>query len=163
MFSIQLSFAFEQLLNNLTTLKHFQQPKSVELLSEIRLQEIWNTLIEQYFPAEQTLNCYQIVWSDRRQKRCLASCNPHRKKVMVAKSLANPKYADILAPLLYHEMCHAVLGIPKKENGRFSFHGREFKALEKRHPEIPRLNLWIKNGGWANAKRLHTRMSRAQK
>lgn len=159
MFNIQLSFVFEQLLNKVSS-KRLRQEQRLAWLSDGDLQTIWTQLISQYFPSEQTLNCYQIKWSDRKQKRCLASCNPRRRKVLVARALANPSYAHILPPLLYHEMCHAVIGAPKKINGRNSFHGREFKTIEKRHPDIQRLNLWIKNGGWANAKRAYTRSLR---
>ena len=162
MFSIQLTFTFERLINNLKFINYKQSQKAI-FLEENDLQRVWNELKEQYFPNEESLNCYQIKWSDRKQKRCLASCNSHTKKVLVARALANQKYAEILSPLIYHEMCHAVLGTPQIVNGRRSFHGKEFKLLEKRHPGIKQLNLWIKNGGWANAKRSYTQLLRRSK
>ena len=56
-----------------------------------------------------------------------------------------------LEPLLYHEMCHAALGEPEIVKGKRIMHGSDFKALEKKHPEITQLNSWIKSGGWNKA------------
>lgn len=62
-----------------------------------------------------------------------------------------PESQPYLEALIYHEMCHAVLGPPKIVKRRRIMHGRDFKALEKRHPEIKLLDTWIKAGGWSMA------------
>lgn len=70
----------------------------------------------------------------------------------VARELDAPQHARWLPPLLYHELCHAVLGpdVARKQ-GKRCWHGKEFRALERRHPEIPALDRWIKEGGWRSA------------
>lgn len=59
-----------------------------------------------------------------------------------------PQSKPYLEALIYHEMCHAVLGPPKVVRGRRVIHGKEFKALERLHPEIKALDNWINSGGW---------------
>jgi hypothetical protein len=71
----------------------------------------------------------------------------------VARELHDVEYASWLEPLLYHEMCHAVLGSTLHASGNRSWHGKEFKALERRHPGSKDLNAWMKSGGWAKAVR----------
>ncbi len=44
------------------------------------------------------------------------------------------------------------------KNGRRDIHSKGFKDLESRHPEIKKLDLWIKQGGWIKAVRKSTRM-----
>ncbi|MCB0310094.1 MAG: SprT-like domain-containing protein [Bdellovibrionales bacterium] len=107
-----------------------------------------------YFPERTDLDAYQVSWSKRRQKRTLASVNIEKKRVNVARELNDIRYAVWLEPLLYHEMCHAVLGEGvRRSNGGYAWHGPEFKSLEKRHPEIKSLDQWIKAGGWQRAVR----------
>ena len=62
-----------------------------------------------------------------------------------------------LSPLLYHEMCHAIVGI-KVERGRRKMHTKEFKMLESKNPDISFLNQWIENGGWKKAVRKARRL-----
>ncbi|MDR2338159.1 MAG: SprT-like domain-containing protein [Deltaproteobacteria bacterium] len=123
----------------------------------IDLNEIWQKLQQEFFPMHYALDQYQIVWSRRNNKRNLAVCDYRKKKVIVSPALNNIKFRQIVEPLVYHEMCHAVLGEPQRQNGRFVYHGKEFHSLEKRHSQTRSLNEWIKNGGWANAKRVYTR------
>ena len=127
-------------------------PRQGDNNSDSELKAIWLALRALYFPDRAELDQYQIVWSKRRQIRVLASCNLHDLRVIVAKTLKSSEHHWVLDPLLYHEMCHAVLGkqVPQK-NGRRRWHGREFKELEKLHPGIKDLNLWIKSGGWEKA------------
>lgn len=115
------------------------------------LPDLWKKLQEAYFPENYQLLDYRVGWSNRSNRNCLASCNYINRKVSVAKALASTKYCDILPPLLYHEMCHAVLGKPEIVGGRRVIHGVEFKQLEARHPGISYLNHWIKTGGWRKA------------
>ena len=112
------------------------------------LTTIWLDLVREYFPHLIDLNDYKLLWSTRKQKRVLASCNVYKKRVIVAQIFQNPKYSLLLDPLLYHEMCHAALGPPQTMNGRRIIHGKDFYELEKRHPRIELLNKWIKDGGW---------------
>ena len=107
-----------------------------------------------YFPEHPELGQYRVDWSTRRQLRTLASCSLKRKKVLVAKELNDARYALWLDPLLFHEMCHAVLGTGlKRGQGRTAWHGREFRALERRHPGTQGLQQWIESGGWRRAVR----------
>ena len=115
---------------------------------------IWKQLREAYFPERTDIDSYSVCWSSRRQLRTLASCNLSKHKVNVARELRYPEYEKWLHPLLYHEMCHAVLGVGiKLSQGRREIHGKSFKSLERRHPLTRELNQWIKSGGWLHAVR----------
>lgn len=116
--------------------------------SDPALYEIWKGLRHQWFSERHDLDQYIVTWSNRPQKRTLASCNIHRKKVLVAREMMHPDCQRWLSPLIYHEMCHAVLGESVKR-----WHGPEFKALERLHPEMKEFDLWVKSGGWAKAVR----------
>lgn len=122
--------------------------------SDTRLSAIWNELQLCYFPDRNDLQSYSISWSKRSQKRTLACCNSSRRCVRVARELDYPDFELWLAPLLYHEMCHAVLerNVSRSAKGTL-WHGPEFKALEKQHPKISALHDWIKAGGWSKAVR----------
>ncbi|MBX7138817.1 MAG: SprT-like domain-containing protein [Oligoflexia bacterium] len=107
-----------------------------------------------YFPELPQLRDYTVRWSRRRQKRVLATCNISRLIVSVAKELSYPDRIEWLEPLLYHEMCHAVLKPQSlRHRGRTRWHGPEFRALERRHPKIAELDRWIAEGGWRAAVR----------
>jgi hypothetical protein len=122
--------------------------------SDLTLKNIWDDLVRRYFSDRLDLFDYSLEWSRRNQKRTLASCNIKRRRVVVARELDREELALWLEPLLYHELCHAVLGksITSKD-GRRAWHGREFRALERRHPGIAALDHWIKSGGWRSAVR----------
>lgn len=118
------------------------------------LFEIWRRLVIQYFPDRPDLLSYRISWSHRKQKRCLASCNAEKRQVNVSGALNTPYLNWVLEPLIYHELCHAVIGPVHRVRGqRRSLHGREFKILERRHPDIKKLDQWIRDGGWQRAVR----------
>lgn len=134
------------------------------------LKRIWTSLQYEYFPREPEIGLYTVCWSRRRQLRTLASCNSSRRRVNVARELNRPDCEKWLPPLLYHEMCHAVLANHAKASGcDISFHGREFKQLEKRHPMMREFNRWIRSGGWLHvvrsdrAKEAHARRKSQQK
>lgn len=117
------------------------------------LHALWLDLRRAYFPERPDIDGYTVGWSSRGQKRVLATCFPTKLVVKVARELQDPAHAEWLAPLLYHEMCHAYLGKVAHANGRLMWHGPEFRALERRHPESPKLDRWIKTGGWSKAVR----------
>ncbi len=120
------------------------------------LHKVWIELRREYYPERSDLDSYIVSWSTRKQKRVLASCNVRRRRVVVAKELFEPTAVRWIAPVLYHELCHAVLGEDiTSASGRRMWHGVEFRTLEARHPDIPALNLWIRSGGWAMAVRSH--------
>lgn len=132
--------------------------------SEAELLIIWRSLSKTYFPECIELDSYRINWSSRAQKRTLASCNLIDKKISVARELNYKEYKIWLEPLIFHEMCHAVLGLNvQKKNGKRQWHGSEFKRLEKSHPLMNSFDKWIKAGGWAKcvrsdrAKRMHAK------
>ena len=116
---------------------------------------LWRRLREEFFPERSDLDSYTIQWSKRAQKRVLASCNVRRRRVVVARELCEPSATRWIAAVVYHELCHAVLGegVPAHQGGRRQWHGAHFRALEERHPDIPALNAWISTGGWAMAVR----------
>lgn len=115
---------------------------------------LWNQLANQYFPAQPEILEYRISWSTRKQKRTLASCNIRQLRVVVARELNREEHRRWLPALLYHEMCHAAIGMGVQRNGRKRlWHGAQFRSLELRHPEIPALDAWIKSGGWRQAVR----------
>jgi hypothetical protein len=84
---------------------------------------------------------------------------------VVARELFEPAACRWIAPVIYHELCHAVLGDSiVTASGKRAWHGREFRELEARHPDIAALDLWIKSGGWAMAVRsARTRASWARR
>jgi hypothetical protein len=120
------------------------------------LHQLWRELRAEYFPDRRDLDAYVVTWSARPQKRVLASCNVRRLRVVVARELYQPSAVRWIAPVLYHELCHAVLGEDvTTPSGRRMWHGSKFKALEARHPDIPALKSWIRSGGWTMAVRNH--------
>ena len=129
----------------------------VKRVESPELKALWNALAVEYFPEKySTLENYLVQWSLRPQKRTLASCNVRHRIVNVAQELNVPEHAVWLAPLLYHEMCHAAIGEEVQRSGRKRlWHGPEFRALERRHPEIRAMDNWIKTGGWHRAIRSH--------
>ncbi len=132
-----------------------EAPQRRELGSDPFLAEVWRSLRQEFFPDRSELDSYRVVWSARRQKRVLASCNIRRRKVVVARELFEPSAVRWIGPVLYHELCHAVIDeqVSCSRDGRRMWHGREFKELESRHPDIPALHAWISSGGWAMAVR----------
>jgi hypothetical protein len=119
------------------------------------LHTLWRNLRREFFPDHTHIDEYIVSWSSRPQKRVLASCNIRRRRVVVARELFEPSASRWIAPVLYHEMCHAVIGeeVDRSRSGKRLWHGREFRQLEARHPDIPAMNLWISTGGWAMAVR----------
>ena len=118
------------------------------------LLQIWINLRTEYFPDRPELDTYIVAWSSRSQKRVLASCNIRQRKVVVARDLSEPSACRGINPVLYHELCHAVIGESVRvQRGKRQWHGAEFRALEARHPDIEAMNAWIRSGGWAMAVR----------
>jgi len=127
------------------------------------LIQIWREIRKLYFADREDIDDYTVVWSTRRQKRTLASCNVRRRRIVVARELRYPDYLGWLSPLLYHEMCHAILGFNvAQRNRKRLWHGAEFRALESRHPGIIALDSWIKSGGWFQAVRRERARSRTK-
>ncbi len=148
----QLSFSFF----NTPPQKTVVSPSRNKISEDPDLKIIWNKLIDQYFNADPELKKYKVVWSGRSQKRVLASCNIYSKVVRVAPAM---KFGDaplFIEPLLYHELCHAVVGFITVGRKRV-FHSRQFRAQEARHPQIELLNQWIKLGGWTKSVRISKR------
>ena len=130
----------------------------------INLQILWYSLRQTYFPHRLDVDQYKVEWSRRRQKRVLASVNIRRRIVRVAKELQAPTYYQWLEPLLFHEMCHAVLDPALiRKNGKTRWHGPEFRALERLHPRSKQLDIWIKGGGFRQAVRSHRSRTAALK
>lgn len=148
-FARQLSFIFDSL-RGLTP----PQTPSISIKKDVKI--IWDTLVLNHFPTRPDLYSYKILWSNRPQKRVLASCNIQKKIVRIAPAMNLPEAEPFLEALIYHELCHAVVGINIK-NGRRDIHSKEFKRIETLHPEIKNLDMWIKTGGWIKAVRKSTR------
>lgn len=126
--------------------------RSIEPNSQ-ELHDLWCRIRREWFPDRPEIERYQVRWSNRRQKRTLAVCYPENKLVRVARELNVAEHSRWLTPLLYHEMCHAVIGMRRRQDNKRSWHGPEFRALERQHPEIAALDAWIKCGGWLRAVR----------
>jgi hypothetical protein len=118
---------------------------------------VWQNLRQEFFPDHAHIDEYTVTWSSRPQKRVLASCNIRRRRIVVAQELFEPSAARWIAPVLYHEMCHAVIGegVHLSQSGKRLWHGTQFRQLEARHPDIEAMNAWIATGGWAMAVRSH--------
>jgi len=119
------------------------------------LYDVWCGLRREFFPERTDLDGYTVTWSSRCQKRVLASCNIRQRKVVVARELFEPAAVRWIGPVLYHELCHAVIDedVARSRRGKRLWHGAQFKELEARHPDIPALHAWICSGGWAMAVR----------
>lgn len=130
-----------------------EQPTRSEKSSVLCLRKEWLRIRQTYFPSRSDIDDYDLLWAKRKQTRCLASCDYVKRKVTVAKQMAEPEARTYLEPLLYHEMCHAIIGVPPEKNGRRQIHGRDFKKLERRHPQIQALDAWINSGGWQRVTR----------
>lgn len=123
-------------------------------VSDESLLTLWNRLAAEYFPEVPHLKEYIVRWSPRRQKRVLGSCHIASRQVVIAKELQPQEVFEWVEPVLYHEMCHAVLEDKvARLGGKRLWHGAEFKSLEARHPKTTALSLWMRNGGWATAVR----------
>lgn len=158
----------------LTKLRHFLRPQHgpdydqrqldlfpapVEPIAPITsLKDEWLFVRKTYFPDRPDLDDYRVVWSTRRHTSTLASCNVERRRILVAAAFQLEEAKPHLEALLYHEMCHAVLGRPKRVGRRRVIHGRDFRELERRHPGIPELDRWIKLGSWHTATRKSRRI-----
>ena len=140
----------------------FSQPPT-KTEEDNELIGLWIKIRRQYFPDQPAIDSYRVVWSPRRHTRTLASCSVRKRRIIVALAMSLPEANEHLEPLLYHEMCHAALGEPKVNNRRRVIHGREFKLLEKRHPGVRALDLWIRNGGWREASKRMNRIRGAAK
>ena len=124
------------------------------IASDSALHEMWCELRVRYYPERTDLDQYVVAWSSRKQKRVLASCNIRARRVSVAQELCEPLAVQWLEAVLYHELCHAVIGEDvATPSGKRLWHGAQFKALERRHPDIPALESWLRSGGWAMAVR----------
>lgn len=122
------------------------------------LEDTWRCLAAEFFPGNfDLLISYTVRWASRPQVTTLASCNVERRRVLVAPAMRMDVCKPHLPALLYHEMCHAVLGIPEVVNGRRRVHTRDFRLLEARHPGIKSMDRWIKCGEWRAAAKLHRR------
>lgn len=132
------------------------RPRRVRVYaSDEFLHTVWRNLRAEFFPEIPDLDTYTVTWAHRPQKRVLASCNIRARRVMVARELFEPTASCWIAPVLYHEMCHAAIGerVERSARGKRLWHGSEFRRLEARHPDIPAMNAWIQTGGWAMAVR----------
>lgn len=127
---------------------------SPTVTSDEFLLKVWMNLRAEYFPDRPELDTYVIAWSSRSQKRVLASCNIRQRRVVVARELFEPSACRWIAPVLYHELCHAVIGEGVRvRGGKRQWHGADFRRLEAMHPDIEAMNAWIRSGGWAMAVR----------
>lgn len=129
------------------------KPRTTRPLPNHELELLWQQLQAEYFPERKDILDYRIRWSNRRHTRTLASCNVRARRVSVAAAMRLDESRRYLPALVYHEMCHAILGEPERKGSRRVIHGSEFKKLERRHPEIPLLDKWITQGGWFQASR----------
>jgi predicted SprT family Zn-dependent metalloprotease len=79
------------------------------------------------------------------------------QRVRISRAMDRPELEELLDALLYHEMCHAVVGMYRSQtSGRRVYHGPEFRELERRHPAMRNLDQWIKSGGWSRAVRSYS-------
>lgn len=123
-------------------------------ISDPQLFSLWCEIRMRWFPDRSDLDEYVVYWSSRAQKRTLASCNMQKKRIAVARELKPSEHQRWLDPLLYHEMCHAYLGLSVfSETERSQWHGPDFRRLELMHPQMHVFDAWVKNGGWGRAVR----------
>ena len=166
-----LKFPFQLSLISLFTRKPLKVRRSSRArlpkappLSDESLYKLWSDLQREYFPDRADILEYTVHWSPRRQKRVLASVHLRRRLVRVARELRHESCIEWLAPVLYHEMCHAALGTELSRAGKKTpWHGKEFKNLVSLHPLTTSLDSWIKNGGWHTAIRRERGITTARK
>lgn len=127
------------------------------------LQTRWQRLQTQFFPERVDILDYEVRWSARVQKRVLGSCNLTHRRVRISRAMDRPELTHLLEALIHHEMCHAIVGAQLSARGRRIFHGRDFRVLERAHPEAMLLDEWIRAGGWQQAVRSYAATVRYQK
>ena len=131
------------------SIRRLKSPIPCNIAPEDRLRALWRELIGRYFPERSDLLDYKVCWINRSTRTVLGTCHSEKRIVRVSRALEpNDR---MLEAVLYHELCHAVLGVPKRVRGRRVMHGREFYTIERRHPDSSALDDWIKSGGWRKA------------
>lgn len=106
------------------------------------LEEVFDSLNAQFFGG--LMGRPELTWSEQAAKRLLGHYDAAHNTIVVSRVFdrpSSPRYA--LEYLLYHEMLH--LKHPVKMRGlRRCVHSREFKAEEKRFPQLDEALAFIK-------------------
>ena len=95
------------------------------------LEKSFNRINEQFF--ENLMKKPNLVWG-RESFRKLASYNYHSDTVTMSTIFKDAKQ-EILDQIMYHELLHKHLKF-KHKGGRSSYHGPEFRRMEKMFPNF---------------------------
>jgi predicted metal-dependent hydrolase len=117
------------------------------------LEKIFNRLNELYFDGQ--LEKPLLSWSNRKSFRKLGHYDPHRRIIVISKTLDDafvPEY--VIEFLLYHEMLH--IKHPSIDtNSRTIFHTPEFRSDERKFPYFAEAMNWLeKHRNWLRNKSL---------
>ena len=106
------------------------------------LQEFFNNLNDKYF--DNKLAVKYLGWSKNKSYTRLGYYDRERDLLVLSKIFDSKKVPQIvLEYLLYHEMLH--IFIPTTTlNGRRRIHPPEFRQLERKFPDYPQIQNWIK-------------------
>jgi hypothetical protein len=106
------------------------------------LEEVFDSLNVQFFGG--LMGRPELTWSEHHAKRSLGHYDAAHNTIVVSRVFdrpASPRYA--VEYLLYHEMLH--LKHPVRMNGtRRCVHSREFKAEERKFPQLKEALAFIK-------------------
>ena len=106
------------------------------------LEEIFDQLNQRYFGG--TLGRPQLTWSAVRGRRRLGHYDSAHNVIVVSRIFDHhevPRYA--VEYILYHEMLHLKHPV-KLQGSRRCVHGKEFKADEKRFPQLQQATAFLK-------------------
>jgi len=106
------------------------------------LEEVFDTLNGRFFGG--LMGRPELTWSEHHAKRSLGHYDAAHNTIVVSRVFdrpSSPRYA--VEYLLYHEMLH--LKHPVKMNGlRRCVHSREFKAEERKFPQLTEALAFLK-------------------
>ena len=113
------------------------------------LEDVFNTCNKRNFGGKMT-RPKVLYWSAKVNHSTMGSYNVNEDVLMVNRGLDRPDVpAYVLDFIMYHELLHKALGI-KTSGARRMAHTKEFRELEKEHPDYERAQSFIQK----NAKRL---------
>jgi hypothetical protein len=107
------------------------------------LHAILHQLKARYFPG---LAPVYVAWSgrlgDNRRSR-LGWWNPADRVVRIHRCLDDPRVPRFfVASVVHHELCHAALDPSLTPTGKRRLHGRDFRILERKFPDLGKALEW---------------------
>jgi hypothetical protein len=118
------------------------------------LQRVYHQLRHQYFPNRPDVDDYKVVWRDQPMQTkngasslydTLAYIEYGTRTIHIGREMSHPDAVQWLAPLIHHELCHAILVEFLKPND--DAHAEWFMRINSQHPQADEFKQWH---GWRN-------------